>query len=84
MTKGVDEGNEASFCLSAPEFREILDVHEDFRTEDILETCLSWKTVDVMLVRKLHSNEFTLMQKYSYCIFSFFCGDLKYTMVIPL
>lgn len=59
------------FCLSAPEFREMLDAHEDFRRKDILETCLSWKVVDVILVRKLHRHELTVIQKHSYYIFSF-------------
>lgn len=77
MRKDADEGNEPSngswvlFCLSEPEFREMLDAHEHFRREDILETCLSWKSVDVVLVWKLHSSELTSIEKYSYYIFSF-------------
>lgn len=49
-----------------------------------METCLPCKVVDVILVRKLHSNELTLIQKYSYYIFLFLCGDFKYKMVTPL
>lgn len=47
-----------------------LDANENFRRKSILETWLSWKILDVSLVRKLYSNEMTSIQKCSYYIFS--------------